>query len=77
VTTERQVIEIPAGQLSAELHRRGFNDDEPVRVTIEPEQELFPGRRESRKLVIAAGLTDEDIDGLIERAREEAALRLG
>jgi hypothetical protein len=76
MTTERQMIEVPAGQLSAELHRRGFNDDEPIRVTIEPEQELFPGRRESRKLVIAAGLTDEDIDRLIEQARGEAALRL-
>jgi hypothetical protein len=43
MTTERQMIEVPAGQVSAELHRRGFNDDEPVRVTIEPEQELFPG----------------------------------
>jgi hypothetical protein len=77
VTVERQVIEIPVGQLSAELHRRGLNDDEHVRVTIEPEQELFPGRRESRKLVIAAGLTDQDIDRLIEQAREEAAIGLG
>jgi len=77
MATERQVIEVTAGELSAELHRRGFGDDEPVRVTIEPEQELFPGRRESRKLVIAAGLTDEDIDRLIEQAREEVAPRLG
>jgi hypothetical protein len=38
---------------------------------------LFPGRRESRRLVIAAGLTDEDIDRLIEQAREEVAPRLG
>lgn len=36
---------------------------------IDPE--LFPGRRASRKLVVAAGLTDDDIDRLIEQARAE------
>jgi hypothetical protein len=35
------------------------------------EFELIPGRRESRKLVIAAGLTDDDIDALIKRAQRE------
>jgi len=72
MATERQVIEVTAGELSAELHRRGFSDDEPVRVTIEPEPELIPGRRESRRLVIAAGLTDDDIDRLIKQAQKEA-----
>jgi hypothetical protein len=57
------------------LKRRSISSDEKVTLTIEPE--LFPGRRESRKLVIAAGLTDDDIDRLIERAREEVAPRLG
>jgi hypothetical protein len=46
--SEPQVIEVTAGELSAELHRRGFSDDERVIVTIEPEPELIPGRRESR-----------------------------
>ncbi|HEY1931797.1 MAG TPA: hypothetical protein VGG99_07295 [Acetobacteraceae bacterium] len=68
------VIEVPAKEVEAELKRQGIDPDERVILTIEPEP--FPGRRESRKLVIAAGLTDEDIDRLIERAREEVAPRL-
>ena len=68
------VIEVAAKEVAAELQRQGISPDERVTLTIEPE--LFPGRRESRKLVIAAGLTDEDTDRLIEQAREEAALRV-
>jgi len=75
MATTPQVIEIAAGEIAAELKRRGISSDERVTLTIEPE--LFPGRRESRKLVIAAGLTDEDIDRLIEQAREEVAPRPG
>jgi hypothetical protein len=71
----RQVIELTAGEIADELKRRGISADERVTLTIEPE--LFPGRRESRKLVIAAGLTDDAIDRLIEQAREEVAPRLG
>jgi len=41
-----------------------------VTVTIEPD-ELVPGRREARVRVIAAGLTDDDIDRLIKRAQQE------
>jgi hypothetical protein len=69
------VIEVTAGEVAAELERQGIGPDERVTLTIEPE--LFPGRRESRKLVIAAGLADEDIDRLIELAREEVASRSG
>jgi len=69
------VIEVAAGEIAAELRRQGISPDERVTLTIKPE--LFPGRRESRKLVIAAGLTDEDIDGLIEQAREEVARHSG
>lgn len=71
----REIIEVTAGEVAAELKRRGIGSDEKVTLTIEPE--LFPGRRELRKLVIAAGLTDEDIDRLVEQAREEVAPRLG
>ncbi len=66
---EAQAIEITAGEVAAELQRQGINSDERVTLTIEPE--LFPGRRASRKLVIAAGLTDEDIDRLIKKAQQE------
>lgn len=69
------IIEVAAKEVAEELKRQGISPDERVTLTIEPE--LFPGRRESRKLVIAAGLTDEDIDRLIEQAREEVAPHLG
>jgi hypothetical protein len=67
----RQIIEVAAGEIADELKRRGISPDERVTLTIEPE--LFPGRRESRKLVLAAGLSDDDIDRLIEQAREDVA----
>jgi len=63
------VIEVAAKEVAAELQRQGIDPDERVTLTIEPE--LIPGRRESRKLVIAAGLTDDDIDNLIKRAQHE------
>jgi len=73
--TTRETIELTAGEVAAELKRRGISSDEKVTLTIEPE--LFPGRRESRMLVIAAGLSDDDIDRLIDQAREEVAPHLG
>ena len=69
------VIEVAAGEVAAELSRQGISPDERVTLTVEPE--LLPGRREARGSVLAAGLTDDDIDRLIERAREEVAPRLG
>jgi hypothetical protein len=71
----RETIEVTAGEVTSELKRRGIGSDERVTLTIE--RELFSGRRESRKLVVAAGLTDEDVDRLIEQAREEVAPGLG
>ena len=63
------VIAVAAREIADELARQGISPDELVTLTIEPE--LIPGRRESRKLVIAAGLTDDDIDKLIKRAQQE------
>jgi hypothetical protein len=63
------VIEVTAGEVAEVLKRQGISPDERVTVTIEPE--LMPGRRESRARVIAAGLTDDDIDRLIKQAQRE------
>jgi hypothetical protein len=65
------MIEVTAGELTAELARRGFSPDERVRVTIEPEDERFPGRREARSRVVAAGWSDEDIDRMVKEAQQE------
>ena len=74
-----EVIETTIGKLAeaaAELARRGLTSDDRVTITIEP-AELIPGRREARARVVAAGLTDDDIDRLIEEARTEAQPLLG
>jgi hypothetical protein len=71
------VTEVNAGEISAELARRGISSDERVTVTIEPDRGLIPGRRESRARVVAAGLTDADIDRLIKEAQRDVEPRLG
>lgn len=74
---EPQVIEITAGEVAAELKRRGIGSDERVTLTIEPAQELIPGRRESRARVVAAGLSDDDIDRLVKQAQREVEPHAG
>ena len=69
MTAPPHVIETTAGEIATELKRQGINPDERVRLTIGPD--LIPGRRESRARVIAAGLTDDDIDRLIKQAQRE------
>ena len=74
-----EIIETTIGKLAeaaAELARRGLSSDDRVTITIEP-VELIPGRREARARVVAAGLTDDDIDRPIEEARTEAQPLLG
>ncbi len=68
------VIEVTAGEVAEVLKRQGISSDERVTVTIEPE--LIPGRRESRARVVAAGLTDDDIDRLIKQAQQEVEVLL-
>ena len=63
------VIELCARDVAAELQRRGIEPDERVTLTIEPEP--LPGRRESRARVVAAGLSDDDINRLIKQAQKE------
>jgi hypothetical protein len=70
-TTEPDVIETTVGEVVAELWRRGLDPHDRIRVTVLSE-ELIPGRREARRRVIAAGLSDDDIDRLIDEARTEA-----
>lgn len=66
-----KVIETTVGEVGVELARRGLDPRDRVTVTIQP-GELIPGRREARLRVIAAGLSDDDIDRLIDEARTEA-----
>jgi hypothetical protein len=71
MSLRREVIETTASNVAAELARRGIGSNERVIVTIEPEQEFIPGRRESRPRGVAAGLTDDDIDRSVKQAQKE------
>ena len=71
MSSQSEVIETTVSKVGDELTRRGLDPNDRITVTIEPD-ELIPGRREARARVIAAGLTDEDIDRLIDEARTEA-----
>lgn len=71
-----EVIETTVSEVAAELAGRGLDPHDHVTVTIEPD-ELIPGRRACRARVIAAGLSDDDIDRLIDAARTEAQPLLG
>ena len=66
-----QTLEVTAGEVAERLKCLGIGSDEIVRITIEPDRELIPGRREARARVVAAGLTDADIDRLIKQAQLE------
>ena len=77
MTATRETIEVTAGEVAAELKRRGIGSDEKVTLTIEPEREIIPGRRASRARVVAAGLTDDDIDRLIKQAQRDVEPQLG
>jgi hypothetical protein len=71
MTATRETIEVTAGEVAAELKRRGIGSDEKVILTIEPAREIIPGRRASRARVVAAGLTDDDVDRLIKQAQKD------
>jgi hypothetical protein len=74
---EPQFIESTAGQVAAELARRGIAPDRHVTITVEPDDWLAEVRRFTRPRVIAQGWSDADIDRIIDAAREAAQPRLG
>ena len=74
---EIEVFETTAGQIADVLERLGVPKERMVTVMIEPNDWLTKARQESRRLVIAAGLSDEDIDRLIKQAQKEVEPRAG
>ena len=69
---EPELIESTAGQVAAELERRGVAPDRRVTVTVEPEEPndwLAKVRKFARAKVIAEGWSDDDIDRLIKEER--------
>jgi hypothetical protein len=70
-------IESTAGQVAAELARRGITPEQHVTITIEPDDWLAEVRRFARPRVIAKGWSDADIDRIIEEERDAVQSRLG
>ena len=72
--TEPQFIESTAGQVAAELARRGVAPGQRVTVTIEPDEPddwITKARKFARPKVIAEGWSDDDINRLIKQAQQE------
>jgi hypothetical protein len=74
---EIEVFETTAGQVSRVLKRLGVPNDRMITVVIEPDNRLTRARKESRRLVIAAGLSDDEIDRMIKQAQKEVEPLLG
>ena len=78
--TEPQVIESTAGEVAAELARRGVAPEQRVTITIEPDEPvdwIAKARQISRPKVIEAGWSDDDIDRLIKQAQQDVEPGLG
>jgi hypothetical protein len=74
---EIEVFETTAGQVTDVLKRLGVPKERMITVMIGPDNWLTKARQESRRLVIAAGLSDEDIDRMIKQAQKEVEPQLG
>jgi hypothetical protein len=68
---EIEVFETTAGQVTDVLKRLGVPKERMITVMIEPDDWLTKARQGSRRLVIQAGLSDEDIDRMIKQAQKE------
>jgi hypothetical protein len=69
---EPEFIESTAGQVAAELERRGVSPERRVTITIEPEEPtdwLAKARKFARARVQAEGWSDDEIDRLIKEER--------
>ena len=72
-----EVVKTTVSEIADELARRGLDPHDEVTITIEPDDWLTKARRESRRLVIAAGLSDDDIDRMIKQAQHDVEPKLG
>ncbi len=74
---EIEAVKTTAGQITDVLRRLGVPTERMITVMIEPDDWLTRARQGSRRLVIAAGLSDDDIDRLIKQAQKEVEPRVG
>ena len=72
-----EFIESTAGQVAAELARRGVAPDQRVTITIEPAEPddwIAKARKFARPKVLAEGWSDADIDRIIKEERKAVHL---
>ena len=72
-----EVIETTVGEVATELARRGLDPHDHITVTVQADDWLTKARRESRRRVVAAGLSDDDIDRMIKQAQHDVEPKLG
>jgi hypothetical protein len=72
-----EFIESTAGEVASELARREVRPEQPVIVTVEPDDWVTRARAYSRPLVREAGWTEADIDRIIDEEREAVQSQLG
>jgi hypothetical protein len=71
--TQPEFIESTAGEVVAELARRGVAPDQRATITIEPAEPddwIAKARRFARPKVIAEGWSDADIDRVVKEERK-------
>lgn len=73
--TKPEFIESTAGEVAAELSRRGIAPDQKVMITIEPDDWIARARAIARPQLAAKGWSDTDIDCEIDEARDEVQPR--
>jgi len=76
---EPEFIESTAGQVAAELARRGVAPEQRVTITIEPDEPddwISKARTFARPKVLAEGWADADIDRVIKEERKAVQPRL-
>jgi hypothetical protein len=76
-TTKTLFIETTAGEIAAELARRGIAPDQRLSVAIEPNDWLAEVRAFTRPRVAALGWSDADIDRIIDEERDQVQRQPG
>ena len=79
-TTNRIHRKSTAGEIAAELTRRGIAPGQRVTIAIEPDEPddwITKARRFARPKVIAEGWSDADIDRIIKEEREAVQPHVG
>lgn len=77
MTAQTDAFDSDAGQVAAELVRRGIGPHQRVRIIVDPAAAFLAASRSSRAMAELAGQSDADIDQLIREERKAVNDQLG